>query len=82
MSDRAASLIAGGFLPLLSLGIVMGAVSLGTHRSPSAGGYARGSYLVYNFAFETSALLLAMAGAYFFYESGKSVCALQSRSTA
>ena len=71
MSDRTASLVVGGFLLLLSVGTAMGAVSLGSFLSSSASGYAEGSYLVYNSVFEILSFLLALAGAYFFYESGK-----------
>ncbi len=76
MSERNTALAVGIFLILLSLGTAMGAVSLGTYQRTTTGGAVSGSYLVYNSFFEALSLLLALAGGYFLYESGKSAVAL------
>jgi len=72
MSDRTAALAVGVFFILLSIGTAMGSVSLGTYERTTQSGYVQGSYLVYNSLFQALALLLALAGGYFFYQSGKS----------
>jgi len=68
----------GVFFILLSVGTAMGSVSLGTYKRSVQGGYVSGSYLVYNSTFQALALLLALAGGYFSYQSGKSAHISQS----
>ena len=60
----------------------MGSVSLRTYRVSSSGYLASGSYLVYNSSLEAVALLLAVVGAYFFCQSGKSSHPVQVNSVS
>lgn len=79
MSDRVVWSAMGTIFVLLSTATAMGAVSLGTYQKSSVSYMVSGPYLAYNPFFGVLALLLALAGGYFFYESGKSSRTLTAR---